>query len=225
MISRQHLRRIALAALAATAAACAEPAPPAEPRILVIDGIEIRFADVEPYAAFVDTFRPETGTKTKILHVIFDYLLPLRVAQRAFPKERAEQRARAVALTSVATNVAELEQHSALIEHKRRSNLNRTKAQLPVAMFLFDPLHVGGVSPPIEVPQGYYVVGAFDLHESPLVLDDHVDALQVGFVTHDAGSWHEFFEAEKRRLADRCTFVHPDYRDSLPDWIRPPKTP
>lgn len=229
MTVRPHRCRVALLALTAlmpAAAGCSKQAAPAEQRILAIDGIEIGFADVEPYVAFLDTFKPETGRKTKVLYVIFDYLLPLRIAQRAFPVERAEQRKRAEALIAVATNVYELERQAAQVEHQRRSTLTRTKAQLPVSMFLFDPLHLGAVSSPIEVPQGFYVVGGFELHDdAPLALDDHVEALQVGFVTHTAGSWHEFYEAEKRRIADRCTFVHPDYRDSLPDWIRPPKTP
>jgi hypothetical protein len=49
--------------------------------------------------------------------------------------------------------------------------------------------------------------------------------LQVGFVTHTAKDWGTWFAQEQQRIADTCTFVHPDYRDSLPDWIHPPKNP
>lgn len=211
--------------LACAIAAC-DRQPPEEPRLLVVDGIEIRRDEVEPFVAFLDSFLPEGGRKTKIARVLDEYLLPLRLAQRAFPAEREQLRARAQALADVAGNVAELEQHSALIETRRRSTLTRTRAMLPIAMRLFDPLQTGAVGPPIEVPQGWFVVGAYDLVTSPgLALEDAVDALQVGFVTHTAVQWREWLEAQKQAIADKVTFVHPDHHGALPAWLRPPRLP
>lgn len=219
------LAAAALLGLGIGMASCRRDAP-AEQRLLVLDGIEIRLADVEPYVAFLDSFLPEGGRKTKIQRVLDELLIPLRLAQRAFPKERQELKARADALCSVATNVNELEQQSRLIREKRRSNLTRMHAQLPVAMYAFDPLRVGGVSQPIEVPEGWFVVGTYDLRESPgLVLEDYIDALQVGFITHTSAKLLEWYSAQKQELADKATFVHPDYKNAMPPWIRPKKQP
>jgi hypothetical protein len=214
-----------LPALVVGLAACGgQPLP--EARLLVVDGIEIRLADVEPYVAFLDSFLPEGGRKTKIQRVLEEHLIPLRLAQRAFAAERAALAERAKALVAVAGNVTELEQRSALLDTKRRSSMTRMQAQLPVAMALFDPLRTGAVGPPIEVPQGWFVAAAFGLTESPgLVLEDVVDALQVGFVTHTAGPWAEWLEAQKRAIADKVTFLHPDYHGVLPPWLRAPKMP
>ncbi len=213
------------AALVVGFAACRSEAAP-ETRLLVVDGIEIQLADVAPYVAFLDSFLPEGGKKTKIQRVLEEHLIPLRLAQRAFPVERAALAERAKALAAIAGNVTELEQQSALIDTKRRSTMTRMQAQLRVAMELFDPLRTGAVGPPIEVPQGWFVAAAYGLTESPsLVLEDVVDALQVAFVTHTAGPWAEWLEAQKQAIADKVTFLHPDYHGVLPPWLRAPKMP
>lgn len=214
-----------LAALAFAVTSCGDDAP-AEQRLLVLDGIEIRLAEIEPYVAFLDSFIPEGGRKTKIKRVLDEYLVPLRLAQRAFAAERRELKERADALCSVAKNIVELEQQSALIKEKRRSNLSRMHAHLPVAMYAFDALRVGAVSPPLEMPEGWYVVGTYDLRESPgHMLDDYVDALQVGFITHTTSKWLEYYNQQRVELADKATFVHPDYVTAMPDWIRVKKHP
>ena len=197
--------------------------PKQDPRLLVIDGIEVTFEDLKPYYDFLTTNRPEAGEKTKYVWALRDHVLPLKVARRAFAKERAEQLSLAEGLCSVATNVYELEEQSKLIEHKTRSNITRQSAMLPVSLFVFDPANTNAVSPPIELPQGYFVVGTFDLKEGPLVMTDYVDCLQVGFVTHTSLAWRTWWEEEQQRIGSKVTFVHPDYRDDLPPWIKVPK--
>jgi hypothetical protein len=230
-VKRSRIALAVLAAAAATvagiAAACGDaPAKPAETRLLVIDGIEIGLADVEPFVTFLDSFVPEGGRKTKIQRVLDEHLLPLHLARRAFASERAALRERADALRAVAGNARELEQQAALVREQRRSNVTRTHIQLPVAMWAFDPLHVGATSDPIEVPEGWFVVGLFDLGESPaLAVNDYVDLLQVGFVHHGRKSLAEWYGEQQRLLADKATFVHPDYVTAMPPWIRPKKTP
>jgi hypothetical protein len=86
-------------------------------------------------------------------------------------------------------------------------------------MFLFDPLTTGGTSDPIEVPRGWIVASAYEIKEAALVLDDVADAVQVGFLTHSPGDWVTWLEQEQRRLADKVTYVHPDFREHLPEWI------
>ncbi|MBL8754861.1 MAG: hypothetical protein JNK15_16265 [Planctomycetes bacterium] len=194
-------------------------------KLLVIDGIEITHRDVAPYVVWLDSYLPEGGLKAKVRRALDDHLLPVRVAQRSFAKERAEQRQRADALRSVATNIEELDRATAQMASRRRSNVSRSKVHLPVAMFLFDPLNVRGTSQPIELPMGWFVVGAFDLVESPAqMLDDYCDALQVGFVTHTADQWRTFYDAQRLELAAKVTWVDPAWVSALPDWIKPPKT-
>ncbi|MBM3973902.1 MAG: hypothetical protein FJ301_07355 [Planctomycetes bacterium] len=210
-------------ALATALAGCGAKAP-TEQRLLVVDGIEITFADIEPYIAFYDGYLPEGGRKSKVLRALEDQVLPLRLAQRAFPAERARLRAQAEALCSVATNALELEQQSQQVRDKRRANLTRSTALLPVGMWAFDLTRVGAVSPPLELPHGWFVVGLFDFRESPgLVMDDYVDALQVGFVTHARIEFDAWYREQQALLADKATFVHPDFEHALPSWLRPPK--
>lgn len=227
MNAPNHRRNSALGALALLLAACGDKTPAPESRLLVVDGIEIGLTEVEPYIGFLTGFMPNAGRKTCVQLVLDQYLLPLRLAQRAFPTQRAEQRERAQALRSVATNVEELEQRAASLPPNMKDvrNLRRTHALLPVAIFLFDEMLQGSVSPPIEVPSGYFVVGCLEMHESASKLDDHCKALQVGFVTHAAKEWQEWLDAEHARVADKVTFVHPDYREALPTWLKPPKLP
>lgn len=217
--------RTAATVAALSFAGCGDATPPADPRLLVVDDVEIRLDELDPYVAFLDSYLPEGGRKTKVQHVLEEHVLPLRLAQRAFGPQRAEQRARAEALCAVAGNVAELEQQSRLLPHQHRSTMSRRDARLPVAMFLFDPLRVGAVSPPIELPQGWFVAAAYDLRESPVVYGDMVDALQVGFVTHTAGEWASWYGAERERIATKVTYVHPDYRDAMPSWLQLPRQP
>lgn len=216
---------IAFATIAMLFAGCSDNAKSTrtDPRLLVVDGIEITFADLQPYVDFLTETRPEAGTKTKYIWAMRDHVLPLKVAQREFPKERAEQRKLAVALRSVSTNIYELEQQAKLITDKTRSNLSRQSAMLPVAMWLFDELNTNAVSPPIELAQGYFLVSSFTLNKSPLVMADYVDALQVGFITHKSKEWREWWDNKKLTLGKKVTFVHPDYRDNIPTWMELPE--
>lgn len=224
-MTRRGQLAAALAAMAALLGACSKPAP-AENRLLVLDGITFTLDDVAPYVAYYDAFLPEGGRKSKVLRALEDQLIPLRLAQRAFAAERAELKKQAEALATVATNALELEQQSQNVRDKRRSNLTRGTALLPVGMWAFDATRVGAVSQPLELPHGWIVVGLFDLRESPgLVMDDYVDALQVGFVTHPRIAFQEWCLAEQQRIADKATFVHPDYEHAMPPWLRVPKRP
>ena len=212
-----HRLPLSVALLAALAAGCSDKTPP-ETRLLVLDGIEVRLDEVEPYVRFLDESVPEGGRKTKVQRVLEEQILPLKLAQRAFPAERK-------LLRSVSTNAYELEQNAAAIKDKRRAKFPRLHAKLPVAMFLFQLENLGSVSATIELPEGFAVVGSFDAKQHQLALEDSVDALEVAFFTHLGKEWREWLQAEQARVADKLTFVHPDYRFALPSWIHPPKQP
>lgn len=220
-------KTIAAALLALASASCegdAKASAADDPRLIAIDGVEITFADLQPYVEWLTAFRPSLGERTKYVWALREHVLPLRIAQREFAAERAQQRALAEGLRSVATNIQELEQHAGLITDKRRSDLTRQSAALPVAMFLFDEFSLNAVSRPIELPHGIFVVGAYERHDSPLVMADYVDALQVGFITHTALDWHKYWVAKREEIGAKVTFLHPDYRDDMPDWIQPPES-
>jgi hypothetical protein len=219
-----HRLPLSVALLAALAAGCSDKTPP-ETRLLVLDGIEVRLDEVEPYVRFLDESVPEGGRKTKVQRVLEEQILPLKLAQRAFPAERKLLRERAELLRSVSTNAYELEQNAAAIKDKRRAKFPRLHAKLPVAMFLFQLENLGSVSATIELPEGFSVVGSFDAKQHQLALEDSVDALEVAFFTHLGKEWREWLQAEQARVADKLTFVHPDYRFALPSWIHPPKQP
>jgi hypothetical protein len=52
---------------------------------------------------------------------------------------------------------------------------------------------------------------------------DYVDALQVGFITHSAVEWQQYWRQKREEIGKKVTFLHPDYRDDMPDWIQPPQ--
>ncbi len=212
-------------AAAAAVFGCGDGEPAAGTRLLELDGLRFTLDEVAPYVEFLDSCMPEGGRKTKIQKVLDEHVIPLRLAQRAFAAERRQLKEHADALRAVASNVEELERHSALLEAKGRFKITRLQAKLPAAMFLFDPLQLRAVSQPLELPQGWLVVAAYDLHENQLILSEYVDALEVAFVTHTTPKWLEWYAAEKQRLASTATFVHPDYRTAMPEWIQLPKQP
>lgn len=215
-------RTLATLAASVLLASCSRtppaPAPAVDPDLLlVIDGLEIRLSEVEPYRQFVEQAYPDAGRKTVVQLVLEKHLLPLRMAERAFPAERAAERQRAMDLRSVVGNVLELEQKSELQVQARR-RLTRLQTDLPVAMFLFDQTKQGDVSQPIALPRGYMLTGALDYYQAPLVTEDMVEAIQIGFFTHQVGEWTEWVEAEQKRIKSKITYVHPDYREALPTW-------
>jgi hypothetical protein len=217
--------RICCLLLPALLAACGEEEAKPDPELLLVfDGIEVRFADVEPYVEFLGSFLPESGRKARIMRALDEQVLPVALARRAFPGERKQQLERARELCSVATNVHELEEQTRTYSPKARRDYTRLH-MLPIAMFLFEPLNLGSVSDPIELPAGYVVVGAFDLKESALLLDDYADTLQVGFETHPPTAWSSWLAAEKQRVSSKVTYVHPDYREAMPPWLELPRQP
>lgn len=197
----------------------------AEPKptdvLLRIDGLEITFGEVVPHVAFLHSFAPQWASRVKFRRVLDEFTIPLHLARRAFPAQRQQMEERSRHLRSVATNAIELEQQGAQQVIKRK-DLTRRSVELPLAAFLFDPLLTGSVSEPIEVPRGWVVASAYEVKQAALVLDDLVDSVQVGFLTHTPGDWSTWIDLEKHRVASKVTYVHPDYREYLPEWIQLP---
>lgn len=209
--------------LALLAIACSQPpAPQVDPAIaLVLDGIAISRAEVAQLRAVHRAIAPELGERTLTRYLLEEHVLPLQLARRAFAGRRAELLRQAQGLTSVATNASELEQRGATFFHQRKK-VTRRQVEPPVAEFAFNPELTGSVSQPLEVPRGYVVAGCFDLTPSAIVAEDIVDVLQVGFLTHTTQEWREWWLSEQARVCDKLTYVHPDYREALPSWLKAP---
>jgi len=211
---------LALAACGNPPAVVTTPSTPTDV-LLRIDGIDITFGEVEPYVKFLDEAMPEGGRLTKIRKVLQEFTVPLRLAQRQFPELRRKMQERAQQLHSVATNVIELEQQAAQ-QVIQKQPLTRGQADLPVAVFLFDPLSTGGVSPVIEVPRGCVIAAAHAIKHEPAAVYDTVDAVQVGFFTHTPGDWETWKQLEQERIAAKASYIHPEYREAMPTWLKLP---
>ncbi len=220
------LRRLTwfLSACALALVGCEEqPAAPAygPDVVLVVDGLEIRRQEIERFHAIHASTAPELGRRTIVRYLLENHVLPLRYAQRAFAAKRAELLEQARLLTTVAGNVVELEQRCEPFFHQRKL-VNRRQIEAPVAEFAFDRERLGSVSGPLEVPKGFVVAGCFDIQESAMVSEDLADLLQVGFLTHTNAEWVAWLRSEFERTADKVSYVHPDYREALPFWLKLP---
>jgi hypothetical protein len=203
------------------ATAPAKAGATAADRLLVVDGIAVTFGDLQPWVDYLDTIYANHSARTKMRQTLDEFVLPMALARRAFATERKEQLAKANALRSVADNVVELEAKAGMLRPFRK-NVGRRDVELPVSTFLFDPLRTGSVSQPIEVPHGWKVVAARDLQESAIVGDDVADAVIVPFVTHDLHDFTVWYNEQKLEIANRVTWIHPDYRDAVPEWLKLP---
>jgi len=189
--------------------------------LLTLDGIEFRWGEASGFVAFYDAIYPQWSLRTKLRKVLEDHLVPLRLAQRAFPELRADQLQKARAMQSVCGNALELARKAEGLHH-RRGEVGLQVVEVPVAMFLLDRARLGSVSDPIELPQGYMLCGALDLREGGVVGDDLVDAVQVPFQTHDHPTFRKWLDEQQAALANKASYVHPDYRNAMPVWLQLP---
>lgn len=201
-----------------TEEAAPEPGLAPEDLLLVVDGVSVHWADVSPQVAWLEGLAPEYSLRKKIQKALSDHAIPVLFARRDFPEQRRQQFELAQTLRAASGNVEELRKN-AVDRPMLQSRLSVGNVELPVAAFLFDPARVGSVSDPIEVPAGYLLVGCLDLTRTQVPMEDTCECVQVGFVTHDAAAWREWESALRDRIADRVTYVHPDYRLAMPPWL------
>ncbi|HLQ38517.1 MAG TPA: hypothetical protein VK348_11990 [Planctomycetota bacterium] len=199
--------------------------PPDGERLLGFDGIDVTIGEVRPFVEFWRRIYPHWSLRATICKVLDSYLLPLRLAQREFPQQRAEQLQRATSLHAVASNSAELAAQCKLqgeLLTAYHSDVTVNKVETPVALFLFDRSRLGATSEPIELPQGYLIAAAVKLHEGGVVGDDYIEALQVVFYTHQKRPFQQWLQDAKTKVAGKVTFVHPDFRTAVPEWLKLP---
>ena len=218
---------LALASFALTACGCDQTATPA-PRsgvVLEIDGIEVRDAELKPLLDYIEASGERTGRNFAMQIVLERHVLPLRVAQRAFAAQRAELKVRADAfLRSVIDSGGadpQLRSKGQLLGGETSPGLlSRTGMDLAQAAYCFVADNLGVVSPVIELPRGYCVVSFSDHKPGVERSGDLVNAYQVPFYTHTRLQFEDWWAAQKKALADKLTYLHPDYADALPPWIK-----
>lgn len=221
---RQTTRHGALLLLALSA--CEQPAAPVRPGVVLdIDGLEIHESDLAPMLAYLATTGERLGRNYQVQGVLDQYLIPLKLAQRAFAEQRKPLRERAEALRRAVKDAGDadpqLREKSAAIRGAEAPGLvNRSIMDLPQAAWCFDPNNLGLVSPVLELPHGFCVMSFRDYKPGLQRSQDESDVYLVPFFSHDVRGFARWYDEQKPALAKAVRYCHPDYRDALPHWLR-----
>ena len=218
---------LSLSCAALTLGACDhEPPEPAHPPglVLVVDGIEIFESDLEPLLAYAQSVDKRTGRMTVIGGILDHHVLPTKLAQRAFQKERAQQLELAEGLASAIGNGSylDLTNKAKHVSSLSESAVLRHEIPLTLAAWAFEPENVARVSPILESPQGYSLVSTYHLQPGVTRVTDRADICQVSFYTHGPDDFGAWLVETKRTVADKVTFVNPEYRRAIPPWLEIP---
>ena len=203
-----------------------ETEPPVErdPVILRVADLEVRQSEIATYEGYVKKLDPTIGEMTRKRAILDVYLLPLKLAQRDFPKERAKQRKSAEALAKVLGGSAGYDE---LVSQSKRFPGARLQQgvvcrmmSLPEARWAFADEHVGRASPILETPRGYSILATLDKRPGPTMHYDSIDVWVAPFHTHDNHpAYLDWLAKSKASLAGQLTFIHDDYREALPHWL------
>lgn len=218
---------ILLATVIVAAAACADESrtPPEPPTGLAVefDGLRIWDHEVEPFRRYVEAIDNRAGHLTLLGGILDGFLIPLKMAQRAWHEERETQRERAEGFARAVGN----EGYPGLVQKGRSlagepttDRITRNDLPLPLAVWAFDKEKIGQVSPVIETPQGFAIVSTYKIVDGRTSNADTAEVYQVSFYTHGAKDFSDWYFAERVKLAGKVTHVGDDYRRALPPWIR-----
>jgi hypothetical protein len=203
-----------------------DPELPAEkdPLILRVADLEVRHSEILAFEDYLAQLDPTTGEMKRCRDLLSIYLLPLKLAQRDFRNKRADQRKRAEVLSGVLGNSAS---HDELIEQTRRypgahmeHGVVRRVMTLPEARWAFEDSHIGQASPILETPRGYTILATLDKQPGPTRHYEAADVWVVPFHTHDHRSFVDWLAKAKSSLSGKLTFIHDDYKEAIPYWLR-----
>jgi hypothetical protein len=215
-------------ALASFAGSACDQAPPA-PRpgvVLELDGLVVEEADLEPLLTSVRNAGERLGDSFAVQLVLDGHLLPVLAARRAFAARRDELRQSAEAMRrSVLSSGGadpQLRAKGAIMGGEESPGLiGRNSMELAQAAWCFEPDNFGQVSPVLEVPRGFCLMSVADYRPGIERSGDLVNAYQVPFYTHGKREFDDWWAEQRRVLAGKLTYVHPDYADALPPWLKP----
>ncbi len=226
MISRHSLQAALLATL--SLAACQDEKPPTpavdQEVALIVDGISVSRGELEEHLPY---FRSTSnlGRNYILREILTQHLLPLKFAQRDFAAARKEQRQRAEALVKILgqgsyADLLRLSEHypnRKLLQAEGRQG----KFAIPETCWVFDDMNVGGVSPILELPQGFSILGAIAKHPGRTTAYDTVDACVLHFFNLDTEEYAAWRKEAKKSFQGKLSYVHPDYVDALPPGLQP----
>lgn len=231
---------LALAGAAAPTAGCdgtardgGDPRDPARPTaeeirpetvVLTVDGLEITSGEIHAFDEFVRQFDPAAGRDALARMVLTTHVLPLRASKREYGDrwEAARERAAALADRCRGDGYPRLAELGPLHDGTEARRKTRGGLELPIARWVFAKENLYAVSPPLEVASGFHVAAAFDYHDELSTGLDMVDLYSVAFPVVDPSEYNTWWAEERARLATRCTWVHPEYRNCLPKWLAAP---
>lgn len=207
-----------------------EPTPPSDtnhtdPVVLRAAGLEIRRSEIAALEDYVQELDPTVGEMTRKRAILDNHLLPLKLAQRDFPRERGRQRQRAEALFKVLGNAAGYDDLATQSQRFPGAGLEeavvRGNMSLPEARWAFADENIGRASPILETPRGYSILATRDKQAGPTMPYDTIDVWVTPFHTHATRrAYLEWLVRAKASLSGHVTFIHPDYREALPYWLR-----
>lgn len=204
-----------------------EPAPPPDKDLVVLraPGLEIKRSEIAALEGYVKKLDPTIGEMTRKRAILDNYLLPLKLARRDFPKERAQQRQRAEALARVLGKAASYDDLAAQSRLYPGAALEegvvRQAMSLPEARWAFADENVGRTSPILETPRGYSILATLEKRAGPTMHYDSVDVWVTPFHTHaNRRSYLDWLVRAKASLSGHLTFIHDDYKEALPYWLR-----
>lgn len=203
------------------------PAPPTDkdPVILRASNLEIRRSEIAGFEAYLQRLDPTMGEMTRKRAILDNYLLPLKLARRDFPEGRSQQRRRAEALVKVLGTAAgydDLATQSKLFPGAGlEEGVARGAMSLAEARWAFADENIGRASPILETPRGYSILATRDKQAGPTMLYDRVDVWVTPFHTHATHrAYLDWLVRAKASLSGHVTFIHPDYKEALPYWLR-----
>ncbi|MBK8974562.1 MAG: peptidyl-prolyl cis-trans isomerase [Planctomycetes bacterium] len=203
--------------------AAATPAPavaPAPGVLLQFGPYRVLREDLEPLDAWLAGFDQTMGRKYRIRELLDQHLLPVAMARVDFATERAALRARAEELCATCGNALELRRRGAIAGgYQPPAPLTRSDLPLAAASWALRVEHIGAVSPPIETPQGFLVLGLEDILPGVTSVLDRAVAMVVPFLQGDLASFDAWLADRKRAMAGQVTYCHPDLEGTLPAWL------
>lgn len=199
--------------------------PPAPGVLLVVDrDLVVRESDVEPFAEYFEELDPSMGVKYRTRELLQQHLVPLMLARRAFPEQRAAQLEQARAVRATADNSLEFRRRAELLGIRESDRpYTRSDLPLPVAMWAFRPEHLGAVSPPIETARGWVLVSPLDLESGVTQPADRLRALVMPFHTHSRDDFDAWLGRARAEIAGRVDWVAPTIEDALPPTLLKPR--
>ncbi len=198
---------------------------PDEEVVLRIGELSVTAGEVHAFDDWLNRLDPRIGRETRLKSVLDEFVLPIAAARRAFPELRQVQREAAEALARVVGSggLAQLRETAAGIpDAADLDRVHPTKMPFPVSNFAFNAENVLAVSPPIEVPRGYWIVSTDEYREGLSSTDDRILVFRVPFMTHSEADFNEWWFQTRQELGQQLEFVHPDYKNALPYWVQQP---